>query len=78
MLTRHSFLSYNRKNLFCNGLALSGRLSASSSPKGRALGKEIHFAWTAKASHFGVTYGDKVGNRWHRVSDDGEGKDAKK
>ena len=24
-----------------------------------------------------VTVGDKVGDRWHRVSDDGEGKDAK-
>ena len=23
-----------------------------------------------------VTVGDKVGNRWHRVSDDGEGEDA--
>ena len=34
-------------------LALSGRLSASSSPKGRALGKEMYFVWTAKASHFG-------------------------
>ena len=27
--------------------------SASSSPKGGALGKEVLFAWTAKASHFG-------------------------
>ena len=33
-------------------LALSGRF-ASSSPKGRAIGKEMYFAWTAKASHFG-------------------------
>ena len=32
--------------------ALSGRF-ASSSPKGRALGKEVKFVWTAKASHFG-------------------------
>ena len=24
-----------------------------SSPKGRAFGKEINFAWTAKGSHFG-------------------------
>ena len=33
-------------------LTLSGRF-ASSSPKGRALGKTANFAWTAKASHFG-------------------------
>ncbi|RAW51221.1 hypothetical protein C4N25_04295 [Faecalibacterium prausnitzii] len=65
MLTRHSFLSYNRENLFCNGLALSGRLSASSSPKGRALGKEIHFAWTAKASHFGKD-SPRCGEKCHR------------
>ena len=28
-------------------------LFASTSPKGRGLGKEMKFAWTAKGSHFG-------------------------
>ena len=28
-------------------------LRKSTSPKGRGLGKKMHFAWTAKGSHFG-------------------------
>ena len=28
-------------------------LRKSTSPKGRGLGKEMNFAWTAKGSHFG-------------------------
>ena len=34
-------------------LALSVTYGATSSPKGRGLGKEMDFAWTAKGSHFG-------------------------
>ena len=35
-----------------NVLALSVTYGATS-PKGRGLGKEMDFAWTAKGSHFG-------------------------
>ena len=51
-------------------LALSVTFGATS-PKGRGLGKEMKFAWTAKGSHFeerlppageDVTVGDKRGN----------------
>ena len=49
-----------------SGLALSGRF-ASSSLKGRALGKTANFAWTAKASHFEERL-SPVGERC-RVSD---------
>ena len=43
---------------FCESAALREtnplRLTAfASSPKGRALGKKMKFAWTAKGSHFG-------------------------
>ena len=37
-----------------SGLALSVTYG-DTSPKGRGLGKEMEFAWTAKGSHFGGT-----------------------
>ena len=66
-----------------SGLVLSGRF-ASSSPKGRALGKTANFAWTAKASHFEERLprsGRDAASAtewglWHGVSRDGEGEAA--
>ena len=65
-------------------LALSVTYGATS-PKGRGLGKEMDFAWTAKGSHFeerlppagGRCRAATKGGVWHRVSDDGEGEPPK-
>ena len=43
-------------------LALSVTYGATS-PKGRGLGKEMDFSWTAKGSHFG---GAGIAKRWLR------------
>ena len=43
-------------------LALSVTYGATS-PKGRGLGKEMDFAWTAKGSHFGGSWRTNVSLR---------------
>ena len=48
-----------------DGLALSVTFGATS-PKGRGLGKEMKFAWTAKGSHFEERLPPRRGKMAHK------------
>ncbi|HCJ59753.1 MAG TPA: hypothetical protein DHV95_03395 [Faecalibacterium sp.] len=59
-------LRFRMFQILFSGLALSVKsFGFASSPKGRALGKEMKFAWTAKGSHFEERL-PPAGGRCHR------------